>query len=1171
METGPENTRIRRLVHYEALFAQGNGVAVEEDNQEDQGALQQSDEGEDNYEQSDDDDEIDAVQDGDNEENTEIQEVFRNLAECGPSRAVSFDEAFQEKVQTGKEGKVANVHQVVSLKLESLSAIEGEPFNIALMGHWDGFQAASTVQKDCWTVELLILNGGRVPIMESMLGKPIPILFIPLSSKLLFQTRAQEAHLLESFLIPLYRDLQRIYVKGFQFIYQPVGDSTIERNGGDVVTVRAMVMSWTGDHPAQCKISGVAYKGYNGCRRDMLRGKRFVDRNNNQIVYPENRYLVHRPPKKRKVEDMLKYGSDVDRQVTHKDRDKCKRRSGLSFISGQWSLYHLYGFDVSLDNVYDVMHMFVLNCVKNYNDELVASLDISQRRVFLNTLRQVTQMRPTGVGARWPCEPTMVKQVVDGKSINRLKLSFYKAEEHQLFIMYCAPPILEALGYGLNSYYGKVGSLLSHLCRLFFTTSRRSGWTQEMIENGRRHSAAWRVLTEEAKGANSRILEHVLGNGEIFDDILRHGHHDLFWVYTFERLVSAYNAISTNNRSSEITYTKYFCRQMVYVAFKRELKDRDGLHRVARTYHILEAALYPRLVQYRGVASGCTCHPWYAQSVSIVSNIEKAKELAISVQLLDGGSLTSPCVKVASRGIGIGPQKMVETSLQPEEGWEQPIRAFWTKNGRLTTTNASYFRIGIQIIRSVLFEGVLYKTGDCVVVRHDEAEREPWLCKITTFFVHSFIGFHEIFFAAKWYELVCCGAKVEVKPYSDMKVVLEEPALFPGDNVRPVSQLLHKFFPHPTKTVFSRRSCLVAYEMDDVDSKAKNHLLKPGLPGCCLPWLQKEDIVVAKAANWSTGMAYSLALVRWVPEDLMQSGTTTAATFVRTDYSQVEVELSWFQREIVERSEEEYFQSTGNRGQCRQREQAAILLLFTTSALLFATLCAATSPYVAGLSENFYDESCLKAAAIVHLYVLKYLKNESSFASALNRLQFHDCWVQGCDGSVLVNSTGTNSTEREAFVNFGLQGLKEAGGLWWPVGLGRRDSRESNRLLADGNLPFPVFNFDLLVNNFASKNFSAREMVVLSGAHTIGRSHCNGILLHLYNFTGGNNETDIDPTLNPGFVAFLKRNCPFDNHTNSVPLDSTAGKFDHAYYKNVLGGKGVFITDSTLMIYYQSY
>ncbi|KAL3678420.1 hypothetical protein R1sor_021376 [Riccia sorocarpa] len=255
--------------------------------------------------------------------------------------------------------------------------------------------------------------------------------------------------------------------------------------------------------------------------------------------------------------------------------------------------------------------------------------------------------------------------------------------------------------------------------------------------------------------------------------------------------------------------------------------------------------------------------------------------------------------------------------------------------------------------------------------------------------------------------------------------------------------------------------------MDDVDSKAKNHLLKPGLPGCCLPWLQKEDIVVAKAANWSTGMAYSLALVvRWVPEDLMQSGTTTTATFVRTDYSQVEVELSWFQREIVERSEEEYFQV--NRSTTRTTWDSVLAVVNTKDSGL--EVIAEDTVRVSVLRR-------LESGAQVVTMASKW-KNESSFASALNRLQFHDCWVQGCDGSVLVNSTGTNSTEREAFVNFGLQGLKEAGGLWWPVGLGRRDSRESNRLLADGNLPFPVFNFDLLVNNFASKNFSAREMVV---------------------------------------------------------------------------------------------
>ncbi|KAL3698994.1 hypothetical protein R1sor_017016 [Riccia sorocarpa] len=102
-------------------------------------------------------------------------------------------------------------------------------------------------------------------------------------------------------------------------------------------------------------------------------------------------------------------------------------------------------------------------------------------------------------------------------------------------------------------------------------------------------------------------------------------------------------------------------------------------------------------------------------------------------------------------------------------------------------------------------------------------------------------------------------------------------------------------------------------------------------------------------------------------------------------------------------------------------------LLFTTSSLvLFATLSAAISvEYAPGLSENFYDKSCPQATEIVSSYVTKFLKKDKTFAGAFNRLQFHDCWVGGCDGSVLLNSTATNSTEREAHVNFGLRGVEE--------------------------------------------------------------------------------------------------------------------------------------------------
>ncbi|BBN12113.1 peroxidase [Marchantia polymorpha subsp. ruderalis] len=269
------------------------------------------------------------------------------------------------------------------------------------------------------------------------------------------------------------------------------------------------------------------------------------------------------------------------------------------------------------------------------------------------------------------------------------------------------------------------------------------------------------------------------------------------------------------------------------------------------------------------------------------------------------------------------------------------------------------------------------------------------------------------------------------------------------------------------------------------------------------------------------------------------------------------------------------------------------------SVVLLATVCAcsAISPYAAGLSEDFYHKSCPQAASIVDAYVTKFLKKDRNFAGAFNRLQFHDCWVGGCDGSVLLNSTETNQAEREAHVNFGLRGVAEideikadlehfcpgvvscadililaardatakVGGPTWTVALGRRDGVNSTALMADTNLPFPVLNFSGLVANFAAKGFGAREMITLSGAHTIGRSHCNGILPHLYNFTGRDDANDTDPAMNKNFAVFLKKLCPEGNRTNTIFIDSTANTFDRAYYKNVLQGKGIFITDSTLI------
>ncbi|BBN10935.1 peroxidase [Marchantia polymorpha subsp. ruderalis] len=273
------------------------------------------------------------------------------------------------------------------------------------------------------------------------------------------------------------------------------------------------------------------------------------------------------------------------------------------------------------------------------------------------------------------------------------------------------------------------------------------------------------------------------------------------------------------------------------------------------------------------------------------------------------------------------------------------------------------------------------------------------------------------------------------------------------------------------------------------------------------------------------------------------------------------------------------------------------LLLVLVSLMCSAAFSSGESTYATGLSENFYDTSCPQAASIVDAFVTKYLQKDRNFAGAFNRLQFHDCWVGGCDGSVLLNSTATNQAEREAHVNFGLRGVAEideikaaleyacpgvvscadilimaardatvkVGGPTWTVATGRRDGVRSTDLMADTNLPFPVLNFSGLVANFAAKGFNAREMITLSGAHTIGRSHCNGILPHLYNFTGKDDVTDTDPAMDKEFSVLLKTLCPQGNRTNTIFIDSTANHFDRLYYKNVLGGRGVFITDSALI------
>ncbi|KAK3160763.1 hypothetical protein QOZ80_1BG0064110 [Eleusine coracana subsp. coracana] len=254
----------------------------------------------------------------------------------------------------------------------------------------------------------------------------------------------------------------------------------------------------------------------------------------------------------------------------------------------------------------------------------------------------------------------------------------------------------------------------------------------------------------------------------------------------------------------------------------------------------------------------------------------------------------------------------------------------------------------------------------------------------------------------------------------------------------------------------------------------------------------------------------------------------------------------------------------------------------------------------AGLKVGFYSKSCPSVETLVQQAVAAAFKNNSGIAAGLIRLHFHDCFVRGCDGSVLIDSTSNNTAEKDAAPNNpSLRGFEvidaakkaveaacprtvscadilafaardsialTGSNLTYKVPAGRRDGRVSTKQDAVNNLPSPLSTAAELVGNFTRKNLTAEDMVVLSGAHTVGRSHCNSFTNRLYKFS---NASDVDPTISPGYAFLLKSICPsnssqfFPNTTTAMDL-MTPGALDNRYYLGLANNLGLFTSDQAL-------
>lgn len=229
------------------------------------------------------------------------------------------------------------------------------------------------------------------------------------------------------------------------------------------------------------------------------------------------------------------------------------------------------------------------------------------------------------------------------------------------------------------------------------------------------------------------------------------------------------------------------------------------------------------------------------------------------------------------------------------------------------------------------------------------------------------------------------------------------------------------------------------------------------------------------------------------------------------------------------------------------------------------------------------------------------LIREPRSVASIMRFQFHDCFVNGCDASMLLDDTPSMLGEKLALSNINslrsfevIDEVKEAlekacpgvvscadiiimasrdavaltGGPNWEVRLGRLDSLTASQDNSSNIMPSPRSNATTLINLFQKYNLSVKDLVALSGSHSIGKGRCFSIMFRLYNQSGSGKP---DPAIDPGFRNELNKLCPLDVDQNVTGnLDSTPVIFDNQYFKDLVAGRGFLNSDQTLFTFPQT-
>uniref|UniRef100_A0A7N2MX60 peroxidase n=2 Tax=Quercus lobata TaxID=97700 RepID=A0A7N2MX60_QUELO len=145
-----------------------------------------------------------------------------------------------------------------------------------------------------------------------------------------------------------------------------------------------------------------------------------------------------------------------------------------------------------------------------------------------------------------------------------------------------------------------------------------------------------------------------------------------------------------------------------------------------------------------------------------------------------------------------------------------------------------------------------------------------------------------------------------------------------------------------------------------------------------------------------------------------------------------------------------------------------------------------------GTRVGFYSTTCPQAESIVSSTIQCHFNSDHTVAAGLLRTHFHDCFMRGCDASVLIEAAKTQLEAvcpgvvscADILALAAHDSVVLVNGSSWAVPTGRRDGRVSLVTDAD-NLPAFTDSIDVQKQKFSALGLNTQDLVALVGNLTL--------------------------------------------------------------------------------------